>query len=153
MPSSQTPSVDLAIRNDMAELAIVTDALDRIREEAAVPGRIVTQLQVALDELLSNIIKYAWPEGGSHELHVHIGVQLGEIQVVIVDDGKPFDPRGEAGPASPQPGREPRAGGLGIHMVKQLVDRLDYARIDGRNRVTLVKQYISGAAPRQDGRQ
>ena len=54
-------------------------------------------------------------------------------------------------PVPPSPGREPRTGGVGIHMVKQLVDRIDYARIDGRNRVTLVKQYGSEAASRQEG--
>jgi serine/threonine-protein kinase RsbW len=151
MPKSPMPYVDLAIGNDLAELAIVTSALDRLGEEVAIPSRALMHVHVALDEVLSNIIKYAWPEGGSHELQVRIGAQHGEIEVVITDDGKPFDPRDQPAPAPPSPGREPRTGGVGIHMVKQLVDRIDYARIDGRNRVTLVKQYGSEAASRQEG--
>jgi serine/threonine-protein kinase RsbW len=145
------PYVDLAIGNDLAELAIVTSAVDRLAEEVAIPSQVLIQLQVALDEVLSNIIKYAWPEGGSHELQVRVGAQNGEIEAVITDDGKPFDPRLQPPPTPPSPGREPRTGGVGIHMVRQLVDRIDYARIDGRNRVTLVKQYVSEAASRQEG--
>jgi serine/threonine-protein kinase RsbW len=148
MPKSQEPFVHLAIRNDLAELATVTHALDRLGEKAAIPDRALMQLKVALDEMLSNIIKYAWPEGGSHGLQVQIGAQPGEIEIVIVDDGRPFDPCRQPAPAVPRPGREPRTGGIGIHMARQLVDRIDYVRIDGRNRVTLIKRYTSGTASR-----
>jgi serine/threonine-protein kinase RsbW len=141
MPKSPGSHLDLAIRNDLAELATVTNAVDRLGEEAEIPSKALIQLQVALDETLSNIIKYAWAEGGSHELKILIAAQQGEIEVVIVDDGRPFDLRAQPPPAPPSPGREPRTGGVGIHMVRQLVDRIDYARVDGCNRVTLVKQY------------
>jgi serine/threonine-protein kinase RsbW len=146
MRKSPQHCLDLAIRNDLAELATVTDAVDRLGEQEAIPSRALIQLQVALDETLSNIIKYAWSEGGSHELRIRIAAQPGEIEVVIVDDGKPFDPRDKPPPASPSAGREPRTGGVGIHMLGQLVDRIDYERVDGCNRVTLVKQYDLGAA-------
>jgi anti-sigma regulatory factor (Ser/Thr protein kinase) len=62
--------------------------------------------------------------------------------VEIVDDGREFDPRQAPAP-EPQPAGRREPGGLGIHLVKQLVDRLEYERIDGRNRTVVTKQYIS----------
>jgi anti-sigma regulatory factor (Ser/Thr protein kinase) len=150
MPDSPKPVIDLAIRNDLAQLSIVTDMLDRLGRQRAIPARALMQVQVALDEMLSNIIKYAWPDGGVHEVQLRIRVQDEKIDISIVDDGRPFDPRRQPVPAPPRPGHEPRTGGVGIHMTRQLVDRIDYARIDGRNRVTLVKEYASDKGSRQD---
>jgi serine/threonine-protein kinase RsbW len=152
MPNSREPVIDLAIRNDLAELTVVSDMLERLGRERAIPAPALVQVQVALDEMLSNIIKYAWSDGGVHEVRLRIGVQDGKIDISIVDDGKPFDPRGQPVPAPPRPDREPRTGGVGIHMTRQLVDRIDYARIDGRNHLTLVKQYASDPVSRQDER-
>jgi len=143
MPQSIARSVEIVIRNDMMELANLRDALERIGAELGVPGKPLMQLQVALDEIASNVINYGWPDGGSHELCVRISGQQDRIEVEIVDDGRAFDPR-RAPPSEPQPaGRRPAPGGLGIHLVKQLVDRLDYERIDGRNRTVMTKQYVS----------
>ncbi len=143
MANQQGKSVDLSIRNKLGDLAIVTKALDRIGEDLEIPGKALMQLQVALDEVLSNIVKYAWPTGGTHELHLRISVHAGEIEVVIVDDGAPFDPRTHVPRGHPPPGIRPQPGGVGVQMVKQLVDDFDYARIEGRNQVTLTKRYAA----------
>jgi anti-sigma regulatory factor (Ser/Thr protein kinase) len=140
MPKSTARSVEIVIRNDMAELAKLSDGLERIGAELGVPGKPLMQLQVALDEIASNVIKYSWPDGGNHELCVRITGQQDRIEVEIVDDGREFDPR-QAPPSQPAGRRRP--GGLGIHMVKQLVDRLDYERVGGRNRTVMTKQYVS----------
>jgi anti-sigma regulatory factor (Ser/Thr protein kinase) len=142
MPQSTARSVEIVIRNDMAELAKLSDGLEQIGAELGVPGKPLMQLQVALDEIASNVINYGWPDGGSHELCVRITGQQDRIEVEIVDDGRAFDPR-HALPSEPQPPGRRQPGGLGIHLVKQLVDRLDYERIDGRNRTVMTKQYVS----------
>jgi serine/threonine-protein kinase RsbW len=61
-----THAVDLMIHNDLSEIAIVRDALDRLGSELAVPVRALMQLQVALDEIVSNVVKYSWPDGSKH---------------------------------------------------------------------------------------
>ena len=143
MPIQKEKLVDLSIRNEVADLAIVRTALDRIGEDLEIPGKALMQLQVVLDEVLSNIVKYAWPAGGGHELHLRISVHDDRIKVVIVDDGAPFDPRAHVPREPPAPGSRRQPGGVGIKMVKQLVDNFDYARIDGRNQVTLTKRYAA----------
>ena len=133
-------TTEIVIRNNMAELANLRDSLERIGAELGVPGKPLMQLQVALDEIASNAIKYGWPDGGNHKLFVRITGQQDRIEVEIVDDGREFDPR-DAPPPEPQPAGRRRPGGLGIHMVKELVDRLEYERVGGRNRTVVTKRY------------
>lgn len=141
MPSAHEQTVSVRIRNDVTDLASVTELVDRVGLEAGIPTKALIQLQVVIDEILSNIIKYAWPEGGSHEFSVAIEVRGGGVEITIVDDGRPFNPLAQAAPKPAPSGQRPAPGGVGIHLVGQLVDDFKYARIDGRNRVTLTKRY------------
>ena len=142
VPQPTAQSVEIVIRNSIAELANLRDGLERIGAKLGVPGKPLMQLQVALDEVASNVIKYGWPDGGNHELCVRITGQQDRIEVEIIDDGRAFDPR-LAPPSEPQKAGRRQPGGLGIHLVKQLVDRLDYQRVGGRNRTVMTKQYVS----------
>jgi len=90
MPQSTARTAEIVIRNDMAELANLRDSLERIGAELGVPGKPLMQLQVALDEIASNAIKYGWPDGGNHKLFVRITGQQDRIEVEIVDDGREF---------------------------------------------------------------
>jgi anti-sigma regulatory factor (Ser/Thr protein kinase) len=141
MRPSPEQATDLSIRNDLAELALVRDSLERIGAELGVPSKPLMQLQVALDEIASNVIKYGWPDGGNHELFVRITGYHDRIEVEIVDDGRAFDPRLAPPPELPPVSRRRKPGGVGIHMTKQLVDRIEYERIEGRNRTVMTKRY------------
>lgn len=133
--------LNVTVRNEVADLANVTEAVERVGAAAAIPVKTVMQLQVVLDEVLSNVIKYAWPDGGTHEFYVRINVRNGGIEISITDDGRPFNPLDQPPPAPAADGGRPAPGGLGIHMVRQLVDSIEYVRFDGRNQVTLTKRY------------
>jgi anti-sigma regulatory factor (Ser/Thr protein kinase) len=135
----QEPTAGLTIRNDVAELVLVTEALDQLGERIGFPPKALMQFQVALDEILSNVVRYAWPDGGSHTFCVRIEDRGSDLAVVVTDDGLAFDPRAQP-PPGPAGGRRPRPGGVGIQMVRQLVDGFDYARIGNLNCVTLIKR-------------
>src|ERR1051325_2835507 len=143
MGSIMPVPIDLTIRDDLADLPAVSQAVDRIAAAAGMPPKALTQLQVALDEILSNVIKYAWPDGGSHQVRIIINVVEDAMEIVVVDDGRFFYPRAQAPPEPPVPGNRRRPGGLGIHLVRQLVDGFGYAHDNGCNRVTLTKRYAS----------
>ena len=140
MPPYYEPSTSFTIRNEIDDLAILRDGLNRFCAEHAVSHRTVTQLQVALDEIVSNIIKYAWPDGGTHELSVRMTAGAHSIQMEVVDDGQPFNPLTAPAPEQ-QLSRRRRPGGLGIHMTKQLVDDIAYFRENDCNHIRLTKRY------------
>jgi len=139
-------SVDFRIRNELSEIGIVRDALDALGRELGIPMKALSQLQVALDEVVSNVVKYSWDDGNKHEFLVRITVQPTRVDLEIFDDGREYDPRTAPSPGPATPGQRPRPGGLGIHMIRKLVDTFAYERIDGRNHTTLSKECSVGSA-------
>jgi serine/threonine-protein kinase RsbW len=146
------PTTHIVIRNNMADLAALTTAMERVGAERGMPEQSLFQLQVALDEIVSNVIKYAWPEAGAHDIEIRITARDDGVEVEIIDDGRMFDPRDAPKRDKPLPGQRPQPGGVGVQMTKQLVDRIDYARMGNRNHTTLAKFCILGPAvsPRKE---
>ncbi len=142
-------SLDVRIHNDVSEIGVVRGALDDLGRELGIPDRTLLHLQVALDEVVSNVVKYSWDDGERHEFLVRITVGHDRVDLEIVDDGRQFDPLSVPAPAVPMHQR-PRPGGLGIHLVKNLVDRFTYERIGGRNHTMLSKK--CGLSPTTQGR-
>jgi serine/threonine-protein kinase RsbW len=144
MPSPQTTHI--VIGNDIADLALLTTAVERLGAEHGMPETSLFQLQIALDEMVSNVIKYAWPEGGAHDIEIRIAIRDDGVEVEIIDDGRMFDPRDAPKRDKPLRGQRPQPGGVGVQMTRQLVDRIDYARIGNRNHTTLTKLCAWGSA-------
>ena len=142
-----TRSVDVTIRNETSQIAVVRDELDRLAVQWALPERALIHLQVALDEIVSNVIKYSWTDGGKHEVLVRIAAHPTGVSLDIFDDGRPFDPRQAPAPGPPPPGQRPRPGGVGIQMARKLVDELAYERVGGRNHTRLTKHFPVGESP------
>jgi phosphoserine phosphatase RsbU/P len=138
-PMPLPPPTHIVIRNNMADLAALTTAMERVGAEHGMPEQSLFQLQIALDEIVSNVIKYAWPEGGAHDIELRITARDDGVEVEIIDDGRMFDPRDAPKRHKPLPGQRPQPGGVGVQMTKQLVDRVGYARIGNRNHTTLMK--------------
>src|SRR5947209_7475701 len=141
MNSLETRTVQLVIRNELSEIAQIRDAVDRVAGELSVPIRSLNQLQIALDEVVSNVIRHAWPSGGTHQFIVRVTLEPTAAKVEVVDDGMSFDPRRTSHPGETPTNQQPAIGGRGILMLKNLVDSIDYARVDGRNHTTLKKHW------------
>src|SRR5580704_7390224 len=139
------PTTHIVIRNNMADLAALTTAMEHVGAEHGMPEQSLFQLQVALDEIVSNVIKYAWPEVGAHDIEIRITARDDGVEIEIIDDGRMFDPRDAPKRDKPLPGQRPRPGGVGVQMTMQLVDRVDYARIGNRNHTTLTKLCALGS--------
>jgi serine/threonine-protein kinase RsbW len=135
----------LTIEPDRAEVARANAAFTAFAKANAVPAAIRRSLNVALDELLQNTIAHGFagrPAGGGGGGAVTIAVELlpDRLTVTLTDDGQPFNPLVTAAPDTARPVEERPVGGLGIHLVRQLMDEVQYHRRGGRNVVVLVKR-------------
>jgi anti-sigma regulatory factor (Ser/Thr protein kinase) len=141
MDAAETRTIRLTVRNELSEIGQLRDALDRHAEELAMPADSLAQLQVAVDELVSNVIRHAWPPGGSHRFVVSMTLSAGTARIDVIDDGVSFDPRRAPVPMPPGSASKRTIGGRGLMMLPTLVDRVDYVRVGNQNHTTLHKHW------------
>jgi anti-sigma regulatory factor (Ser/Thr protein kinase) len=117
-------------------LAFILDGL----KQAGIDKKILYQLRLACEEVVVNVINYAYPDdGGSMKVSYNFQHETGELEVIISDSGIPFNPLERDDPDISIPMEDRQIGGLGIFMVRTVMDSLEYAREDGRNILTMRK--------------
>jgi anti-sigma regulatory factor (Ser/Thr protein kinase) len=127
----------LVIRNQVGELGRLNQAIEQFARESGLAAGEQHAIELVLEELVTNAIHHGYPEGGEHELSVGLRMEGRVIEMRVEDDGLPFDPT-RAEKADTESSIADRAiGGLGIHLVKNLVHEMVYARRQGRNVLTL----------------
>lgn len=147
MPRSHDNSIHLTIANDVADAALVAEALETFGAKHGVPHEALVALQVSADEIVSNVIKYAW-KGGAHQIHVRITARTEAVEVQVIDDGEAFNPLDVPELRRSQDASTPGAGGIGIRMVRQLMDVIEYARKGTINHTVMMKRCRLGAPRR-----
>jgi len=125
----------LVIENNLDEIEKLAIFVEDVGEQAGLNPKKQYQLNLVLDEIVTNIISYGYPDGSTHDIEISISQKSDEMLITITDDAEPFNPltAPPAQPELPPEMREREVGGLGIHLVRSLVDRLEYSRKDGRN--------------------
>ena len=142
---------EITILSRRDELARVAALLDRLAAEHDLATEIVADMQVALDEILTNIAKYAHADAGEHRIRVGLRVLDDVLEAVVEDGGAPFDPLAVPAPDVSAPLRERRVGGVGIHFARNLLDELTYERVGERNRLVLRKRIRTGNGENRHG--
>jgi anti-sigma regulatory factor (Ser/Thr protein kinase) len=132
--------VEITIVNQGSEIARVAALLDQLGTERHLVPEMVADMHIALDEVLTNITKYAYTDNAEHKIHIRFRVLDNVLEAVIEDDGAPFDPLVVPAPDVSAPLRERQVGGVGIHFVRCLVDEVTYKHVCGRNRLVLKKR-------------
>ncbi len=130
------------------DLSRVGMEASRFLESAGIGGRPAYVANLAFEELATNILKYGYDDSALHEILFHIQIQPGMLQLVLEDDGHPFNPLDCPEPDVDLPAEERVPGGLGIHLVRKMADRVLYQRQDGRNRVTVAIRLHAGTPER-----
>ena len=120
-------------------LAFAEEAL----ESAGCPLKEQMSISVCLEEMFVNIAQYAFPEGteGIANLTLEVDEDAGEVRLSLSDNGLPFDPLKKADPDITLSAEERSIGGLGILMVKKMMDDVSYEYIDGFNVLTFTKRF------------
>ncbi|HSE02134.1 MAG TPA: ATP-binding protein [Burkholderiales bacterium] len=131
---------ETTIRNRREELTRVVEAVNRLAAEHHLIAEVVKDMQVALDEVLSNIVDYGYADDAEHEIRIRLRLLDNVLEATIEDDGVPFNPLDRGAPDTRAPLRERRIGGVGLHFVKNLMSEVRYDRVGNRNRLVLRKK-------------
>jgi serine/threonine-protein kinase RsbW len=130
----------LTITNQMDELVIVVDYLDSLGEEWELSPGLVFSLNLVLEEALTNTILYGFDEDHhQHNIAINFTKKGDELTITIIDDGREYDPTLKTDPDITLPVEERPIGGLGIFLIKKIMDQVEYLRKDNRNFLMLTK--------------
>lgn len=134
-------TLQTTIRNRLDDLARVRDMVAELERQQDLPHAVVFDIHVVLDEVLSNILKYAYGDKAQHKIRVKLTARDAEVEIGIEDDGQPFDPLTQPTPDLTLPLAQRPEGGLGVHFVRSLMDDVRYKREHNRNYLILNKKF------------
>lgn len=127
---------ELKLKPLLEEMIRATAFVEGNLEAAGVALRVITQMNIAVDEIFSNIVRYSQ----ATEVTVSLAVKRDSLQLRFADNGRPYDPTRKPDPDITLSAEERDVGGLGIFMVKKTMDSMDYEYKDGCNLLTLGKK-------------
>lgn len=133
-------ALSLLLSNRLSELDRVAGALAEFADRQALPAPVRFDLELAVEEMLLNVIQYAYDDDEVHQIGLKMRCEGRLLSVEISDDGRPFNPLEAPAPDLEAPLEQRPLGGLGIYLVRQTMDSLCYRREGGRNYLLLHKR-------------
>jgi anti-sigma regulatory factor (Ser/Thr protein kinase) len=126
------------LKNDRREVARLATWVDQFAGEIVLDAAVRGELQVALEEVALNVITHGYGEGGTvKEFSVTLGADADFVTAIIEDEASAFDPTRRAEADVSLPPEQRPIGGLGVHLVRNLVESMHYERRGGCNVLTL----------------
>ena len=138
--------VKVTVKNRIEDLLRVNALFESFATQHDIGGRLRYHLLVSIEEILTNIIKYGFDEEGVHPIHITFRRVEEQIEMEFEDRGREFNPLEIGEPDLDIPLEERKLGGLGIHLVKKMVDEAKYRREGDRNILLLRKDKNSTAS-------
>lgn len=133
---------EMNIEATIDNIPTVTAWVDEQLEALDCPMKAQMQIDIAIDELFSNIARYAYnPETGPATVRVEVAENPMAVVITFIDKGIPYDPLKQEDPNTHLPAEEREIGGLGIFMVKKTMDDITYEYKDGQNILTIKKNF------------
>jgi sigma-B regulation protein RsbU (phosphoserine phosphatase) len=130
----------LTLKNDVREVAALSNFQKSFYEKMNLEKSLARQLRLAVEEAVVNVIEYAYPAGTEGSVDITMMSDGHWLKVVIDDSGVAFDPTVEKKADTTLSVEERRIGGLGIHLVRELMDSINYERVNGHNILTMKKE-------------
>ncbi len=129
------------LKNDLSELKALHRHLDKWAGSIGLPADYVSRINVCLDELFTNIVSYGFEDNLEHTVNFILNGDIRVVTINIEDDGIPFNPLDKVDPELPVNVESAKIGGLGIRIIKKLMDRVFYERDQYSNKLT-IKMFI-----------
>jgi anti-sigma regulatory factor (Ser/Thr protein kinase) len=132
----------LKVETNPSELERISAAVEDIGQRENWPAQFIFRVNLVLEELGLNIMNYGHDEG-LHEFEITLTSEADVLRIEVTDDGRPFDPLNEAPEADLDASVDDRqVGGLGIYLVRTMVDEMSYRREQDKNHLTLVARKV-----------
>ena len=125
------------LRNDLAELQRLNQLVTEFAEHHGLPSELVFRVTLVLEEIITNVISYGYEDEMEHEISVRLSWEDPDMKIEVEDDGRPFNPLEAPPPDMVKPLAERPVGGLGIHLVREMMDKLVYRRENDKNLLVL----------------
>lgn len=130
----------LSIENKIENLNKLAEFIENFGEEHELSPKNIFELNLILDELITNIISYAYEDDSDHIIELDINKEKDELKIQVIDDGKEFNPLEKEEVKLDEDLDERKIGGLGIHIVKEKTDEIKYKRESNKNILMLKKK-------------
>ena len=132
-------SETIVLKNDVQEVARFSDFIKSATERMGIEKSAAQEIRLAIEEAVVNVIRYAYPADTEGSIEVGVMFDGKSVKATIVDSGVPFDPTAKEKADTTLAAEERQIGGLGILLVRELMDSINYEYSGGRNILTLVK--------------
>ena len=130
----------IVLPNDVQEVPQLAAFVDEVCEQLGFDMSATMQMNLALEEAVVNVMNYAYPAGEKGDVDIEAMINDEYLVFVISDSGTPFDPTAKAEVDTTLSVEERGIGGLGIHLIRQIMDTINYERVEGKNVLTLRKK-------------
>ncbi len=132
-------TLSLEFRNDLAELENLRRIMDQFSKANSLSKRNAFELNLVVDEWFTNIVSYGFDDNEEHRIKIDIQITDREMMITIEDDGVPFDPTAVPKSELKCPVENRKVGGIGLHLINQIMNSVHYKRVRDKNILVLKK--------------
>ena len=130
----------IVLPNDVQEVTKLADFVDEFCEAIGADMSMTMSLNLALEEVVVNVMSYAYPKDSKGEVTIHAEFENDILTFIVIDNGIPFDPTKTEDADTTLSAEERPIGGLGIHLVRTIMDTIAYEYVNGQNVLTISKK-------------
>ncbi len=132
-----TGALQVTVRNHRSELARVGRLIEAFGDAYALSPDLIFKVNLALDEVITNIVLHAYDDQDEHGIRIGLDLEGDALTITVEDDGRAFDPRSVAPPDLDLNAERRDVGGLGLHIVRSIMDGVEYRHDGDLNRLVM----------------
>jgi anti-sigma regulatory factor (Ser/Thr protein kinase) len=136
------PPLELILQNKREETQRLLPALEEFARQNHLAPTVLQAVDLALEEHVTNVMSYAYEDAAPHEIRIRLTLETQQLQIEVEDDGRPYDPLSRPPIDTSVPLEEKPVGGLGIHLIRSLMDEVEYRR-EGRKNILRMRKRVT----------
>jgi len=136
--------LSIQLSNNRPEIRNLRNRFDIFAKDNKIPKKAIHDVQLALDEIVTNTIEYGYEDDDKHLIDIKFTFNKKSLKITIIDDANPYNILDKENPDTSLSLEDKPIGGLGIYLVKHLMTNIDYDYRDGKNHILLTKSLIEG---------